>query len=239
MVQKLGSSQLHQQFSLSLLSEKHEELIGKPSSESDIYKLRARLATSIELSFTVSKCSASQKSKACLGPPGAYLGSGNNFIQHKKTAGCYCDQVWHVPRGWQFTGQYHHYVGFASLLHGCIIQDSEMKLSTQNCTCSIHSSTTAVSQSFYICIQHLIHIAIIHVPCYIAALAFCQFHISHLCQVPQDKRACKTYKKWGFLPWMATHDVTSISRQVPGEEQLMWRKAVGNGIPPGIPHTSC
>lgn len=80
MVQKLGSSQLHQQFSLSLLSEKHEELIGKPSSESDIYKLRARLATSIELSFTVSKCSASQKSKACLGPPGAYLGSGNNFI---------------------------------------------------------------------------------------------------------------------------------------------------------------
>lgn len=30
---------------------------------------------------------------------------------------------------------------------------------------------------------------------------------------------------------MATHDLTSIASQVPGKEQLMWRKAVGNGIP--------
>lgn len=83
MAQKLGSSQLHQQCSLSLLSEKHEELTGKLSTESDIYKLRAKLAamsTSIELSFTVSKCSASQKLKAPTGPSGAYLGSENNFI---------------------------------------------------------------------------------------------------------------------------------------------------------------
>lgn len=28
---------------------------------------------------------------------------------------------------------------------------------------------------------------------YIAALSLCQFHISHLCQVPLDERASKTY----------------------------------------------
>lgn len=30
---------------------------------------------------------------------------------------------------------------------------------------------------------------------------------------------------------MAMHDLTSNTSQVPGEKQLMWRKAVGNGIP--------
>lgn len=30
---------------------------------------------------------------------------------------------------------------------------------------------------------------------------------------------------------MATRDLTFIIRQVPGEEQLMWRKAIGNGVP--------
>lgn len=77
MEQKLGGSQLHQHHSHSLLSEKHEELMGKLSTESDMYKLRARLAamsTNIKLSFTVSKCSDSQKSEALSSPSGSYLG---------------------------------------------------------------------------------------------------------------------------------------------------------------------
>lgn len=83
MEQKLRDSQLHQHCSHSMLSERHEELRGKLSTGSDTYKLRARLAamsTSIKLSFTVSKFSASQKSEAPGSPSGAYLGSENNFI---------------------------------------------------------------------------------------------------------------------------------------------------------------
>lgn len=33
---------------------------------------------------------------------------------------------------------------------------------------------------------------------------------------------------------MAIYDVAFITSQVPGEEQLMWRKAVGNGILPCV-----
>lgn len=33
---------------------------------------------------------------------------------------------------------------------------------------------------------------------------------------------------------MATYDVASITSQVPGEEQVMWRKAVGNDIAPCV-----
>lgn len=33
---------------------------------------------------------------------------------------------------------------------------------------------------------------------------------------------------------MATYDVASITSHVPGEERLIWRKAVGNSIPPCV-----
>ena len=33
---------------------------------------------------------------------------------------------------------------------------------------------------------------------------------------------------------MATYDVASVTSQVPGEEQLMWKKVVGNSIPPCV-----